>query len=63
MSLKLQQVTKRFGDFTAVDELSLEIPPSEMFGFLGSEWSGKDDDLSNGVRIVGCNRRQDHVGR
>ncbi|MBN8192574.1 ABC transporter ATP-binding protein [Bacillus sp. NTK074B] len=41
MSLKLQHVSKRFGNFTAVDELSLEIPPSEMFGFLGANGAGK----------------------
>lgn len=41
MSLEIEQVTKRFGDFTAVDELSLNIPRSEMFGFLGANGAGK----------------------
>ncbi|MCA1061932.1 ABC transporter ATP-binding protein [Rossellomorea sp. AcN35-11] len=41
MSLCIQEVTKRFGEFTAVDDLSLEIPPSEMFGFLGANGAGK----------------------
>ncbi len=41
MSLRIQQVTKKFGSFTAVDELSLDIPPSEMFGFLGANGAGK----------------------
>lgn len=41
MSLKLEQVTKRFGKFTAVNELSLEIPEKEMFGFLGANGAGK----------------------
>lgn len=35
MALELEHVTKRFGKFTAVDDLSLSIPESEMFGFLG----------------------------
>ena len=34
-------MTKKFGDFTAVDDLSLEIPQSEMFGFLGTNGAGK----------------------
>lgn len=41
MTLKIEQVTKRFGDFTAVDHLSLEIPRNQIFGFLGSNGAGK----------------------
>ena len=41
MNLLLSHVTKKFGDFTAVDDLSLEIPQSEMFGFLGTNGAGK----------------------
>ncbi|WP_026583972.1 ABC transporter ATP-binding protein [Bacillus sp. J33] len=41
MSLELEHVTKRFGKFTAVDDLSLAIPESEMFGFLGANGAGK----------------------
>ncbi len=39
--LKLSNVTKRFGEHTAVNNLSLEIPESEMFGFLGGNGAGK----------------------
>ncbi|MCM3767356.1 ABC transporter ATP-binding protein [Neobacillus niacini] len=41
MVLKLEHVTKRFGSFTAVDDLSLTIPEKEMFGFLGANGAGK----------------------
>jgi ABC-2 type transport system ATP-binding protein len=41
MVLKLEDVTKRFGKFTAVDHLSLTIPDKEMFGFLGANGAGK----------------------
>ncbi|MFD1037649.1 ABC transporter ATP-binding protein [Virgibacillus byunsanensis] len=41
MTLKLQNVTKRFGEDTAVDHLSLNIPVREMFGFLGGNGAGK----------------------
>jgi ABC-2 type transport system ATP-binding protein len=41
MSLKLEQVTKKFGDFTAVNNLSMTIPEKEMFGFLGANGAGK----------------------
>jgi ABC-2 type transport system ATP-binding protein len=41
MVLKLEHVTKRFGQFTAVEDLSLVIPEKEMFGFLGANGAGK----------------------
>ncbi|MEH7494673.1 ABC transporter ATP-binding protein [Neobacillus niacini] len=41
MVLKLEHVTKRFGDFTAVKDLSITIPEKEMFGFLGANGAGK----------------------
>ena len=34
-------LTKRFGDFTAVDHISFEVRPGEIFGFLGPNGSGK----------------------
>jgi ABC-2 type transport system ATP-binding protein len=41
MTLVLKNVTKRFGSFTAVDNLSISIPEKEMFGFLGGNGAGK----------------------
>jgi ABC-2 type transport system ATP-binding protein len=34
-------LTKRFGDFTAVDSVTLDIPRGEIFGFLGPNGAGK----------------------
>jgi ABC-2 type transport system ATP-binding protein len=39
--IQLINVVKRFGDFTAVNDLSLEIKPGEFFGFLGPNGAGK----------------------
>ncbi|MBI9049256.1 MAG: ABC transporter ATP-binding protein [Anaerolineaceae bacterium] len=39
--LTLQDVTKKYGDLTAVDHLSLEIFQGEIFGFLGPNGAGK----------------------
>ena len=40
-ALTLDGVTKRFGDFTAVDDLSLRIPRGCIYGFLGQNGAGK----------------------
>ncbi len=41
MALVLNNVTKRFGHHTAVNNLSLEIPEKTLFGFLGGNGAGK----------------------
>lgn len=35
------QLTKRFGDFTAVDEITFDVYKGEIFGFLGANGAGK----------------------
>ncbi len=40
-ALVLQSVTKRFGSFTAVDDLSLRVPTGCIYGFLGPNGAGK----------------------
>jgi ABC-2 type transport system ATP-binding protein len=37
----LKNLTKKFGSFTAVDDLSLTVPEGEFFGFLGPNGAGK----------------------
>ena len=39
--LELTNVTKRFGDFTAVHDVSLTIPRGSIYGFLGPNGAGK----------------------
>ena len=39
--IAIRNLTKRYGDFTAVDDLSLTVAPGEVFGFLGPNGAGK----------------------
>src|SRR5436305_5541194 len=43
-------LTKRFGDFTAVDGIDFDVRPGEAFGFLGPNGAGK----SSTMRMIGC---------
>jgi len=39
--IQVKDLTKRFGSFTAVDAISFEVSPGEIFGFLGANGAGK----------------------
>jgi len=43
--IRAQGLTKRFGDFTAVDNLSIEVAPGSIFAFLGANGSGKSTTI------------------
>ncbi len=40
-AISAQQLTKRFGDFTAVDAITFDVKRGEIFGFLGANGAGK----------------------
>lgn len=39
--IEARDLTKRFGDFTAVDAINFSVSPGEIFGFLGANGAGK----------------------
>ena len=39
--IRLTHLTKRYGKFTAVDDINLVVPSGELFGFLGPNGAGK----------------------
>jgi ABC-2 type transport system ATP-binding protein len=53
VTLRVERVTKRFGEFTAVDDLSFEVRAGRVFGFLGPNGAGKTTTIR---MIVGITR-------
>src|SRR2546427_10212836 len=76
--IRTRGLTKRFGDFTAVDDLSIEVTPGTIFAFLGANGSGKSTTIRmligllrpsagtvevDGVDVIRRPRRgRDHIG-
>jgi ABC-2 type transport system ATP-binding protein len=52
VSLRVSNVTKRFGDFTAVEELSFDVRVGRVFGFLGPNGAGKTTTIRMIVGIT-----------
>jgi ABC-2 type transport system ATP-binding protein len=50
--LKAEHLTKRFGDVTVVDDLSLAIRKREVFGFLGPNGAGKTTSIKMMVGLL-----------
>lgn len=50
--LSLQDVSKTYGDFTAVKELSLSIPKGSIYGFLGPNGAGKTTTIRMILDII-----------
>ena len=71
-------LTKRFGDFTAVDDLTIAVEPGTIFAFLGGNGSGKSTTIRmligllrptagsievDGIDVIARPRRvRDHIG-
>ena len=50
--LTFESVTKQFGDFTAVNDLSFAVPEGGIFGFLGGNGAGKTTSLRMALDIL-----------
>jgi ABC-2 type transport system ATP-binding protein len=47
-SIKVNQISKRFGSQLAVNQVSFEVEPGEIFGLLGPNGAGK----TTSIRII-----------
>jgi ABC-2 type transport system ATP-binding protein len=69
--IEIRNLTKRYGDFTAVDDISLDVARGEIFGFLGPNGAGKTTTIrilaglslpsSGSVRVNGLDVTKDGV--
>ena len=50
--LKIEHLTKTYGDKKAVDDLNLHIKPGEIYGFIGHNGAGKTTTLKSVVGIL-----------
>ncbi|MDD1652443.1 MAG: ATP-binding cassette domain-containing protein, partial [Methanomicrobiales archaeon] len=48
--IEARGLTKRFGEFTAVDHVTFRVEPGEVFGFLGPNGAGKTTTM----RMIQC---------
>ena len=63
-AVEVQNITKKFKDFTAVDNVSFSVVTGEIFGFLGPNGAGKTTLIrmlttllkpsSGNARVAGC---------
>jgi ABC-2 type transport system ATP-binding protein len=60
--ISARQLTKRFGDLTAVDGLSLEIGAGEFFAFLGPNAAGKTTTIKMLSGLLRPTAGEVHVG-
>ena len=70
--IEIEHLTKKYGDFTAVDDISLTVSPGEIYGFLGPNGAGKTTTIrilaglslptSGVVRIAGIDLSADGTG-
>ena len=60
--IELKALTKRYGSFTAVDAIDLQVPKGELFGFLGPNGAGKTTTLRMIAGILRPSSGTVHIG-
>ena len=60
--LKIEHLTKTYGEKKAVDDLSLHIHPGEIYGFIGHNGAGKSTTIKAAVGILPFDSGEIYIG-
>ena len=60
--LKIEHLTKIYGNYKAVDDLSLHIAPGEVYGFIGHNGAGKTTTIKSVVGILQFDQGEISIG-
>lgn len=60
--LRIQGLTKTYGDIHALTDLSFEVRPGEIFGFVGSNGAGKTTAMRIMLGVLAADRGEVHFG-
>ena len=60
-TIGIQGLTRDFGEVRAVDDLSLEVMPGEIFGFLGLNGAGKSTTIRALLGMIRINAGSVHL--
>lgn len=61
--IDVAELTKKFGNFTAVDHISFKVKEGEIFGFLGANGAGKTTAMQMLIGLTKKNIGRGHCGR
>lgn len=59
--LEINKLTKKFGDFIAVDNMSLDVRKGEIFGFLGANGAGKSTTIHMVASLLRPTKGEIHI--
>ena len=61
-TLAIEHISKRYGDVVALDDLSFDVRPGEIFGFVGSNGAGKTTTMRIALGVLAADSGQVLLG-
>ncbi|MFD4181732.1 ABC transporter ATP-binding protein [Rhodococcus sp. NPDC058514] len=61
-TLTIDHVSKRYGEVVALDDLSFEVKPGEIFGFVGSNGAGKTTTMRIALGVLSADSGEVRLG-
>ncbi len=61
-TLTIDGISKRYGEVVALDDLSFEVRPGEIFGFVGSNGAGKTTTMRIALGVLSADSGEVRLG-